>query len=119
MNLIYPNYALIKSSGDVYPRKSILVFYSLTISLLVEDTSEQTSEQRRQHLRYYKQVSFGLLYLKMLLGFAVLVTDAKEQGTSLPKIKCHYKIFKRSNSLTYGVLISWALSLTSFALYIF
>jgi len=115
MNLIYSNSALIKSSGDVYPRKSIPAFYNIAISLLVEDTSKQ----KRQHLRYYKQVSFGLLYLKMLLGFAVLVTDAKGQGTSLPEIKCHYKIFKRSSSLTYGILISWALSLTPLDIYIF
>jgi hypothetical protein len=114
MNLIYSNSALIKSSGDVYPRKSIPAFYSIAISLPVEDTSEQ----RRQDLRYYKQVSFGLLYLKMLLGFAMLVTNAKGQGTSLPEIKCHYKIFKRSNFLMYGVLISWALSLTPSDFYI-
>jgi hypothetical protein len=55
----------------------------------------------------------------MLLGFAVLVIDAKEQGTSLPKIKCHYRIFKRSNSLTYRVLISWALFLIPVDFYIF
>jgi len=106
---------MIKSFGDVYPRKSIPAFYSIAISLPVEDTSEQ----RRQHLRYFKQVSFGLLYLKMRLGFAVLVTDAKEQGTSLPEIKCHYRIFKRLNSLTYVVLISWALFLTPLNFYIF
>lgn len=57
MNLIYSNSTLIKSSGDVYPKKSIPAFYIITISLPVKDTSEQ----RRQHLRYYKQVSFGLL----------------------------------------------------------
>jgi hypothetical protein len=62
---------------------------------------------------------FRLLYLKMLLGFAVLVTDAKGHGTSLPEIKCHYRIFKRLNSLTYGALISWALSLTHLDFYIF
>lgn len=74
---------------------------------------------KKTALKVLQAVYFGLLYLKMLLGFAVLVTDAKEQGTSLPEIKCHYRIFKRSNSLTHGVLISWALSLTPVDFYIF
>jgi len=53
------------------------------------------------------------------LGVAVLATDAKGQETSLPKIKCHCRIFKSSNSLTYGVLISWAIFLTPLDFYIF
>ncbi|XP_062158728.1 uncharacterized protein LOC133866205 [Alnus glutinosa] len=39
-------------------------------------------------------------YMTTKVFLPMLVTNAKGQGTSLPEIKCHYKIFKRSNSLT-------------------
>jgi hypothetical protein len=115
MNLIYSNSTLIKSSRDVYKRKSISTSYSIAISLHAADILGP----RKWHSRYYNPDSFGLLYLNMLLGFPMPVTNAKKPRTFPPEIKCHCKIFKRSSSLMYEGLISWAHSLSPSSIYIF